>query len=158
MREVRLRGLLATGRTAQAIDLAGHHLGGSGPPSPHWRVIERITTAEVLARAGDERTAETMLTAAISEAETLRLPHQIQRIIRLAGPPGVPAGQTVHQQARAALTRLDRQLHANNSRTGRPRGTRPAIAHHRRSSLIRARAGKPDNDDTWLLAAAQHTS
>ena len=31
VREVRLRGLLATGRTAQAVDHAGHHLGGSGP-------------------------------------------------------------------------------------------------------------------------------
>jgi hypothetical protein len=66
VREVRLRGLLATGRTAQAADLAGRYPAGRGPPSPHWRVIERITTAEVLARAGDERTAETMLTAAIS--------------------------------------------------------------------------------------------
>jgi hypothetical protein len=54
VREVRLRGLLATGRTAQAADLAGHCPAGSEPPSPHWRVIERITTAEVLARAGDE--------------------------------------------------------------------------------------------------------
>jgi hypothetical protein len=64
----------------------------------------------VLARAGDEYTAEAMLTAAISDAETLRLPHQFQRIIRLASKPGVLAGQTVGQQARATLTRLDRQL------------------------------------------------
>jgi hypothetical protein len=56
-----------------------------------------------------------MLTAAISDAEALRLPHQIQRNIRLTGPPGVLAGQTVHQQARAALTRLDRQLHASTA-------------------------------------------
>ena len=64
----------------------------------------------MLARAGDEHTAETMLTAAISDAETLRLPHQVQRIIRLASQPGALAGQAVHQQARAALTRLDNQL------------------------------------------------
>jgi transcriptional regulator with XRE-family HTH domain len=110
VREVRLRGLLAIGRTAQAIDLAARYPAGSGPPSPHWRVIERITTAEVLARAGDEDTAGTMLSAAISDAETLRLPHQVQRILRLASQPGVLAGRTTGQQARTTLTRLDRQL------------------------------------------------
>jgi len=110
VREVRLRGLLATGRTAQAADLAGHCPAGSEPPSPHWRVIERITTAEVLARAGDEHAAETMLTAAIGDAEFLRLPHQVQRVVRLASEPGVLTGGTVHQQARTALTRLERQL------------------------------------------------
>ncbi len=110
VREVRLRGLLATGRTAQAVDLVGRYPADIGPPSPHWRVIERITTAEVLARAGDMHTAVTMLTAAIIDAETLRLPHQVQRIIRLTGDPGVLAGQTAGQQARATLTRLDGQL------------------------------------------------
>ena len=118
VREVRLRGLLATGRTAQAAELAGRCPADSGPPSPHRQVIERITTAEVLARSGDEHIAETMLTAAISDAETLRLPHQVQRIIRLASEPGVLAGQTVHQQARATLTRLDRQLAGTAIQTG----------------------------------------
>jgi transcriptional regulator with XRE-family HTH domain len=134
VREVRLRGLLATGRTAQAVDLAGHHLGDSGPPSPHWQVIERVTTAEVLARAGDEHTAETMLTAAIGDAETLRLPHQIQRIIRLAGHPGVLPGQTVHQQAQAALTRLETQLHASTAGQAGPEA--PALP----SSIIAGQA------------------
>lgn len=110
VREVRLRGLLATGRTAQAADLAAGCLPDTEPPSPHWRLIERITTAEVLARTGDEHTAATMLTSAISDAETLRLPHQVQRIIRLASEPSVLAGQTVRQQARAALARVDEQL------------------------------------------------
>jgi transcriptional regulator with XRE-family HTH domain len=118
VREVRLRGLLATSRPAQAAELAGRYPADSGPPSPHWQVIERITTAEVLARAGDEHTAETMLTGAISDAETLRLPHQVQRIIRLASEPGVLAGQTVHRQARAALTRLDNQLAGTAVQTG----------------------------------------
>ena len=125
VREVRLRGLLATGRTAQAADLAGRYPAGSGPPSPHWRVIERITTAEVLARAGDEHAAETMLTAAISDAETLRLPHQVQRVIRLASEPGVLAGRTVHQQARAALTRLERQLAGTAVQAGSGAAARP---------------------------------
>ncbi|MGH3221296.1 MAG: helix-turn-helix domain-containing protein [Streptosporangiaceae bacterium] len=118
VREVRLRGLLATGRADAAVDLAEHYPAGGGPPSPHWRVIERITTAEVLARAGEEHTAETMLTAAISDAETLRLPHQVQRIIRLASHRGVLAGQRVHQQALAVFARLDRQLAGTAGQTG----------------------------------------
>ena len=110
LREVRLRGLLATGRTGPAVDLAESFAAEDGPPTPQWRVIERITTADVLARAGDEQTAADMLSAAIGDAETLRLPHQIQRIIRLAQRPGVLTGPTVREQAEVALTRLDRQL------------------------------------------------
>ena len=72
----------------------------------------------MLARSGDEHTAQTMLTGAISDAETLRLPRQVQRIIRLASEPGVLPGQTVHQQARAALTRLDNQLAGTAVQTG----------------------------------------
>ena len=125
VREVRLRGLLATGRTAQAADLAGHCPAGSEPPSPHWRVIERITTAEVLARAGDEHAAETMLTAAVSDAESLRLPHQVQRVIGLASEPGVLTGRTVHQQARTALTRLERQLTSTAAPAGSGAAARP---------------------------------
>jgi hypothetical protein len=49
VREIRLRGLLTTGRTAQAIDLAESFAAGDGPPTPQWRIIERITTADVLA-------------------------------------------------------------------------------------------------------------
>lgn len=109
VREVRLRGLLATGRAGQAVDLA-ETAADEGPPTPQWRVIERITTAEVLAKAGALDTAASMLTAAVSDAETLRLPHQVQRIIRLAGPRGAVAGQHIREQAQLALTRLDRQL------------------------------------------------
>jgi hypothetical protein len=110
VREVRLRGLLATGRTGQAVDLAERFAADDRPPTPQWRVIERITTADVLARAGDEHTAAAMLSAALTDAETLRLPHQVQRIIRLTGQPGFLAGQPVRAQAEAALARLDRQL------------------------------------------------
>ena len=110
VREVRLRGLLATGRTGPAVDLAESFAAEDGPPTPQWRVIERITTADVLARAGDEQTSADMLSAAIGDAETLRLPHQIQRIIRLAQRPGVLTGSAVREQAQVALTRLDRQL------------------------------------------------
>jgi transcriptional regulator with XRE-family HTH domain len=110
VREVRLRGLLATGRTDEAVRLAEGHVAGSGPPTPQWRVIERITTAEVLARAGDQRTAESMLSAAVDDAEALRLPHQVQRIIQLTGPAAVLSGSTARRQAIAAVTRLDQQL------------------------------------------------
>ncbi len=39
---------------APAVDLAESFAAEDGPPTPQWRVIERITTADVLARAGDE--------------------------------------------------------------------------------------------------------
>jgi hypothetical protein len=110
VREVRLRGLLATGRTVQAADLTERFAAGDRPPTPQWRIIERITTADVLARSGDERTAVSMLTAAVGDAEALRLPHQVQRIIRLTDQPGVLAGHSIREQARTALTRLARQL------------------------------------------------
>jgi transcriptional regulator with XRE-family HTH domain len=110
VREVRLRGLLATGRTGQAVDLAESFAADDEPPTPQWRVIERITTADVLARAGDERTAANMLAAAVSDAETLRLPHQVQRIVRLIRRPGVLTADQVRGQALAALTRMSRQL------------------------------------------------
>jgi len=120
VREVSLRGLLATGRTGQAVDLAESLAAGDRPPTPQWRVIERITTADVLARAGDEHTAADMLSVALSDAGTLRLPHQVQRIIRLTGQPGVLTGQPVRAQAEAVLTHLDRQLTEATSATGTP--------------------------------------
>jgi transcriptional regulator with XRE-family HTH domain len=110
VREVRLRGLLATDRTGQAVDLAERFAADDRPPTPQWQVIERITTADALGRTGDEHTAAAMLSAALTDAETLRLPHQVQRIIRLAGQPDVRAGQPIRAQAEAALTRLGRQL------------------------------------------------
>jgi transcriptional regulator with XRE-family HTH domain len=120
IREVRLRGLLATGRIGQAVDLAESFAADDGPPTPQWRVIERITTADVLARAGDDRAAANMLTAAISDAETLRLPHQIQRILRLIARPNVLTGHPIRDQALAALTRLDAQLAETASTSGIP--------------------------------------
>jgi transcriptional regulator with XRE-family HTH domain len=120
VREVRLRGLLATGRAGRAVDLAESFAADDRPPTPQWQVIERITTADVLARAGDERTAVGMLSAALSDAETLRLPHQVQRIIRLTEQPGVLISQPLRAQAEAALTRLDMQLTESASVTRTP--------------------------------------
>ena len=42
VREVRIRGLLATGRTGQAVDLAESLAAGDRPPTPQWHVIERV--------------------------------------------------------------------------------------------------------------------
>ena len=54
------------------------------------------------------------LAAADSDAETLRLPHQVQRIVRLTRRPGVLTADQVRGQALAALTRMNRQLADTN--------------------------------------------
>jgi hypothetical protein len=110
VREVRIRGLLATGRMGQAVDLAERFASDESPPTPQWRVIERVTTADLLARVGDEHTAVGMLSAALSDAEKLRLPHQVQRIIRLTDQVAYFSNPTVRMQALATLTRLEKRL------------------------------------------------
>jgi transcriptional regulator with XRE-family HTH domain len=111
VREIRLRGLLSTGRPRQAVALAESFTADEQPPAPQWRVIERITTADVLASAGEARTAAQVLAGTVRDAETLRLPHQMQRIIRLAQQPAIcSADQHLSEQAQVALLRLDRQL------------------------------------------------
>ena len=110
VREARIRGLLATGRARDAVDLVERFAAEESPPTPQWRVIERVTTADALVRAGDEHAAVRMLSAALGDAETLRLPHQVQRVIRLTNESGEFRNQTVRTQAQAALARLGRQL------------------------------------------------
>jgi transcriptional regulator with XRE-family HTH domain len=110
VREVRLRGLLATDRLAAAVALAAHDPTDIAPPSPQWHVIERITSADVLSQTGDKSAANDMLSGAVSDAETLRLPHQVQRVIRMTCRPGVLADPAVSEQARSALSRLSTQL------------------------------------------------
>ena len=119
--------MMPTGQVTQAVDLAENFAADDEPPTPQWRVIERITTADVLARAGDEQSAANMLSAAVGDAETLRLPHQIQRIIRLTMPPSVLTWQPVREQTLAALTRLDRQL-ADTASTSQAPGQRPPMS------------------------------
>lgn len=77
----------------QAVDLAERFAADESPPTPQWRVIEQVTTADLLARAGDDRASVGMLSAALSDAETLHLPHQVQRIIRLTDVAGGLRGQ-----------------------------------------------------------------
>ena len=111
IREVHLRGLLTIGRAAAAAKAAEEHLPGDAPPpTPQWRVIERITTAHVLATTGSPHVAASMLATAITDAEALRLPHQVQRVIRVASSNEDSAIQVAGQ---ASLTRLNTQLAAS---------------------------------------------
>jgi len=101
VREVRLRGLIITGRTQAAIDVLETSSGMRYPVSPQWRIIEQITVTEVLFAAGDLETGTSSLQEAIAEAERYRLPHQIQRAARLA----VGTGDGIAEAAAAALAR-----------------------------------------------------
>lgn len=101
-REVQLRGLLDLGEHTRAIRLARDSQ-AEAAPSPQWKIIERITFAAVLLGAGDQNRADELLRTAIDAANGRRLPHQIQRIIRITGKPG---HEDLHQHARAALARI----------------------------------------------------
>lgn len=104
-REVRLRGLVTTGRAPEAARLLSESFEDT-PPAPQWGIIESVTRGEVLLAIGDHEGAEHSLLAAIVGAETYRLPHQIQRTLRLAH----GRLNTVTDAARSALDHLDRQL------------------------------------------------
>src|SRR5690606_13353341 len=106
LREIRLRGLLGTGRAAEA----GRHLNdvAGAPAAPQWHIIERVTTGEVLISIGDADTAVFALTEAIAAAERHRLPHQIQRTVRAAAQSGMhdlaTEGTAALQRIRATLS------------------------------------------------------
>ncbi|MBO2454192.1 helix-turn-helix transcriptional regulator [Actinomadura barringtoniae] len=85
LHEIRLRGLLATGRTNAAIDLVDRSPAPTTTVAPQWRVIELVTVANVRLLAGDPSGAHESLEAAVREAATQRLPHQLQRVMRTAG-------------------------------------------------------------------------
>ncbi|WP_433892744.1 helix-turn-helix domain-containing protein [Streptomyces sp. CA-111067] len=108
LHEVRLRGLVATGRTAAAIRLVENDPVPASTVAPQWRVIAMVTTAHVRLNAADHHGAAGMLTAAINEATIQRLPHQLQRVNRVAGrhlPDITTAGQE-------ALNRLRQEIAA----------------------------------------------
>ncbi|WP_228447248.1 helix-turn-helix domain-containing protein [Streptomyces paludis] len=85
LHEVRLRGLVATGRAEVAVRLAEAAPGPTTAVAPQWHVIERVTVAHVRLLAGDRHGAAESLDTATREAVRQRLPHQLQRIIRTAG-------------------------------------------------------------------------
>ncbi|MFI6741775.1 helix-turn-helix domain-containing protein [Nonomuraea sp. NPDC050451] len=108
VREVQLRGLLATGRMPAAVRLAEADMPDVSRVAPQWRTIERVTVAEVFRASGDEAAASGALLQSIAAAENTRLPHQIQRAMRAArgALPEVEAAGT------AALQRLQLTLPA----------------------------------------------
>lgn len=85
LHEIQLRGLIATGRANAAIRLATNGPTHTSTVAPQWRVIELITIVHVHLLADDRSTARQSLDAAIQEATLQRLPHQLQRITRIAG-------------------------------------------------------------------------
>jgi transcriptional regulator with XRE-family HTH domain len=107
--EIHLRGLIATDRAAEAVHLMRSEQ-PSGPVAPQWHVIERVTAAQVLLAAAQRDEAEEALQAALFGAESQRLPHQIQRTIRLGDDAGLAEIST---SGRAAFRRLNDLLAPN---------------------------------------------
>ncbi len=108
LHEIRLRGLLATGRATIAIRLAETSPPPASVAAPQWRVIAAITTGRVRLLADDRPGATDTLTFAIDEALRQRLPHQLQRILRTTG----DALPSVHDLAEQALGRLRTEMAA----------------------------------------------
>lgn len=119
LREIHLRGLLATGRADAAAALARTVSSRHTPAAPQWQIIERVTSADVLATAGQPEHAATALKEAVTSAELRHLPHQLQRVIRVAVRSNVPAVQTVQVMAREALARIQARLDASRSGVAR---------------------------------------
>jgi hypothetical protein len=106
LREVHLRGLLATGRPDRAAALASVAATGNAPTAPQWAIIERITAADVLANAGEPEQAASALMEASIRAEERRLPHQLQRIIRVTAQSKSGPVHAIQRVANEALDRL----------------------------------------------------
>ncbi|HET9142981.1 helix-turn-helix domain-containing protein [Actinophytocola sp.] len=103
-REVHLRGLLATGRATEAVQIMHTGLADTTPAAPQWHIIERVTAGQVHLAAGNHEAANEALRTALTAAETHRLPHQIQRTIRTAHDGGLTEIST---DGHAALRRLN---------------------------------------------------
>lgn len=108
LHEIRMRGLIATGRADQAVRLADEAPPLTPSVTPPWQVIERVTSGQVLLLRGDHSGAADRLTAAVTAASAHRLPHQLQRVIRITGRV-LPA---LHERATQALDRLRREMAA----------------------------------------------
>lgn len=102
LHEAHLRGLLHTGRSQQAIELLDQQQIPTIAMPPQWQAILHVTNGEVLLADADITQASTALQVAISISECYRLPHQIQRIVRMSTP-RLPA---VGELAQAAVNRL----------------------------------------------------
>lgn len=108
LHEIRLRGLLATGRAHAAIRLAEEQPALTTTVAPQWRVIELITVAQVRLIGEDRAGAAEALEVALGEAMVQRLPHQVQRILRAAG----QRLSDIHAVAGEALDRMRQEMAA----------------------------------------------
>ncbi|MGW0651770.1 helix-turn-helix domain-containing protein [Streptomyces umbrinus] len=108
LHEIRLRGLIATGRADVATRLLKHSPVPTTAVAPQWRVIELVTVAHVQLLAEDRTGSAESLSVAVREATTQRLPHQLQRIMRTAN------GRLpdVHEAAVQALDRMRHEMAA----------------------------------------------
>lgn len=106
-REIHLRGLVSTGRAAEAVQIMQHSHADAMPGAPHWHVIEGVTAGQIHLAAGDRDSASQALRTALTAAEAHRLPHQIQRAIRTARKGGL---LEINADGQAALSRLNRLL------------------------------------------------
>ena len=83
LHEIRLRGLVATGRLDRAAALAQEPPEPGPQSTPQWRVIEHVTAGQVLLRTGALSEAHARLSTAATQAFAHKLPHQLQRILRI---------------------------------------------------------------------------
>jgi transcriptional regulator with XRE-family HTH domain len=83
-REIHSRGLVSTGRAAEAVRIMQTGHADATPTALQWYIIERVTAGQVHLAAGDRDGADEALRTALTAAEAHRLPHQIQRTIRAA--------------------------------------------------------------------------
>jgi transcriptional regulator with XRE-family HTH domain len=107
LREVELRGYQSTGRLRQAIkQLDSSDAEDPSSSAPQWQAIERTTVAGILLADHDTDAATQAYREAIGIADILRLPHQVQRVIRAA------RGRIdeIAEQGQLTLARLQRQL------------------------------------------------
>ena len=102
-REIRLRGLVATGRTTEAARLMTQPITYTAPVAPQWMVIEQITCGDVLLGIHDPQGAQESLLAGLHSAESAHLPHQAQRAVRIANAGRLDAAV---EAGRATVTRL----------------------------------------------------
>ncbi len=106
-REIELRGLISTGRAAEAVRVMQADQVHGPPVAPQWHIIERVTTGQVLLAAHHRDGASEAFRAALVAAESHRLPHQVQRTIRAADGAGLAE---IGAEGRAVLQRLTDQL------------------------------------------------
>ncbi|WP_433273992.1 helix-turn-helix transcriptional regulator [Pseudonocardia xinjiangensis] len=107
LREIRLRGLIDTGRVAEAVRLHADCQDSNIIVAPQWMVIERITAGHVLLTSGEQVGGTESLATALAAAETYHLPHQVQRIARIAAQHRI---EDIVAAAQSTLERLQATL------------------------------------------------